>query len=111
MAQQNLSFETIQSTPHLNLSAHTFAIHTLPFHRISSILDLLTSDEAATQDLLILDRINQTIVNLERQLNENHWLATQRFLALLQHRLAQRLPQYIHDIQQLDCGHCRLCRR
>lgn len=77
MAQQNLSFKTVQSAPHFNLSAHTFAIHTLPFHRISSVLDLLASDKATTQDLLILDRINQTIVNLERQLDKNHWLATQ----------------------------------
>ena len=97
MAQQNLSFETVQSTPHLNLSAHTFAIYTLPFHRISSILNLLASDEAATHDLLILDQINQTIVNLERQLDENHQLAAQRLLILLQHRLVQQLPQYIHD--------------
>ena len=65
MAHQNPSFKTIQSTPHLNLSAHTFIIYTLPFHRISSVLGFLASDEAATNDLLILDRINQTIVNLE----------------------------------------------
>ena len=65
MAQQNVSFETVLSTPHLNLSAHTFIIYTLPFDRISSILDLLASDEAATHDLLVLDQINQTIVNLE----------------------------------------------
>ena len=58
MAQQNPSFKTIQSTPHLNLSAHTFAIYTLPFHRISSILDLLAFDEATTHDLLVLDRIH-----------------------------------------------------
>ena len=110
MAQQNLSFETVQSTPHLNLSAHTFAIYTLPFHRISSVLDLLASDEAATHDLLILDWINQTIVNLEWQLDKNHQLAAQRLLILLQHRLAQQLPQYIHDNWQPDCGHCRLRR-
>ena len=85
MAQQIPSFETVQSTPHLNLSAHTFAIYTLLFHQISSVLNLLASDEAATHDLLILDQINQTIVNLERQLDKNHWLATQRFLTLLQH--------------------------
>ena len=65
MAQQIPSFETVQSTSHLNLSARTFAIYTLLFHRISSVLNLLVSDEAATHDLLILDQINQTIVNLE----------------------------------------------
>ena len=55
MAQQNPSFETVLSTPHLNLSAHTFIVYTLPFHRIFSILDLLASDKAATHDLLVLD--------------------------------------------------------
>ena len=66
MAQPNPpTFETILSTSHLNLSAHTFAVHSLPLHRISAIFDLLTSDQAATRDLLILDQINQTIVNLE----------------------------------------------
>ena len=96
MAQQNPSSETIQSTPHLNLSAHTFAFFTLPFNRISLILNLFASDEAATHDLLVLDWINQTIVNLERQLDKNHWLAAQRLLTLLQHQSAQQLPQYIH---------------
>ena len=107
--QQNLSFKTILSTPHLNLSAHTFAVYTLPFDRISSILDLLASDEAATHDLLVLDWINQTIVNLEWQLNKNHRLAAQRLSTLLWHWIAQQLPQQIHNAQQLDCGHCQLC--
>ena len=111
MAQQNPSFETVLSTPHLNLSAHTFTIFTLPFCQISSVLDFLASDEAATQDLLILDQINQNIVALERQLDKNHRLATQRFSALLQHWSAQHLPQYIHNAQQPDCEHCRLCQR
>ena len=107
--QQNLSFKTILSTPHLNLSAHTFAVYTLPFDRISSILDLLASDEAATHDLLVLDWIDQTIVNLEWQLNKNHRLAAQRLSTLLWHWIAQQLPQQIHNAQQLDCGHCQLC--
>ena len=84
---------------------------TLSFHRTSSVLDLLASDKAAICDLLILDRINQTIVNLERQLEKNHRLAAQRFPVLLQHRMAQQLPQHIHDILQPDCRHCRLCRQ
>ena len=65
MAQQTVSFKTVLSTPHLNLSTHTFAKYTLPFDRISFVLDLLTSDKAATHDLLALDQINQTIVALE----------------------------------------------
>ena len=69
------TFETILSIPHYNLSAHTFAIHTLPLHQISSIIDLLASDPAATHDLLLLDQVNQTIVNLEQQLDEQHQLA------------------------------------
>ena len=66
MAQQNQdtpTFTTPLSDPHFNLSAHTFA------------LDLLLHDDAATQNLLMLDRINQTIVSLERQLDEHHRLA------------------------------------
>ena len=86
MAQQNPqvpSFETVLSDPHFNLSAYTFAVYTLPFNNISSVLDLLAHDKTATHDLLILDQINQTIVGLERQLDENHRLATQQFLTLL----------------------------
>ena len=94
-----------------NLSAHTFAMYTLPFDRISFILDLLSSNKIATCDLLVLDQINQTIVNLEWQLDKNHCLAAQRFSALLQHWLAQQIPQRIHDAQQLDCGRCRLCHQ
>ena len=82
--QENPSFTTPLSNPHFNLSAHTFAVHTLPFNNISSVLDLLTHDDAATQNLLILDQINQTIVGLERQLDENYRLATQHFSTLLQ---------------------------
>ena len=111
MAQQNPSFKMVLSTSHLNLSTHTFAIYTLPFHQISSILDLLASDEAATHDLLVLDQMNQIIVNLEQQLDKNHQLAAQRFSTLLRHQLAQQIPQYVHDIQQPDCGHCQLCRQ
>ena len=59
------TFKTILSIPHYNLSAHTFAVHTLPLHRISSIINLLASYPTATHDLLVLDQINQTIVNLE----------------------------------------------
>ena len=108
MAQQNVSFKTVLSTPHLNLSAHTFAKYTLPFDNISSILDLLASDKAATHDLLALDQINQSIVALERCLDEHHQLAALKFSSLLRHPIAQQLPQQIHDAQQLDCGHCRL---
>ena len=89
MAQQNISFETILSDPHFNLSAHTFAKHTLPFDRISSILDLLASDEAATHNLLALDQVHQSIVALERQLNEHYCLAALKFSSLLQHPIAQ----------------------
>ena len=76
MAQPNPpTFETVLSTSHLNLSAHTFTVHSLPLHRISAILNLLASDQATTHDLLILDQINQTIVNLEQQIDEHHSLA------------------------------------
>ena len=78
------TFTTLISDPHFNLSAHTFAVHTLPFHNISFVLNLLPNDNAATQNLLTLDRINQTIVGLEQQLDENHRLATQHFSTLLQ---------------------------
>ena len=108
MAQQNVSFETVLSDPHPNLSAHTFAKYTLPFDWISSVLNLLASDEAATHNLLTLDQINQTIVALERRLDEHHQLAALRFSSLLRHQIAQQLPQQIHDAQQPDCGHCRL---
>ena len=111
MAQQNASFETVLSDPHFNLSAHTFARYTLPFNKISSILDLLTSDEAATHDLLALDQINQSIVALERRLDEHHWLAALKFSSLLWHPITQQLPQQIHKNQQPDCGRCRLCCR
>ena len=66
MAQPNPpTFETVLSIPHYNLLAHTFTVHSLPLHRISAVLDLLASDLATTRNLLILDQINQTIVNLE----------------------------------------------
>ena len=45
MAQPNPpTFETVLSIPHYNLLAHTFAIHSLPLHQISAILNLLASD-------------------------------------------------------------------
>ena len=65
MAQQNISFKAVLSDPHFNLSAHTFAKYTLPFNKISSILDPLASDEAAIHNLLALDQVNQSIVALE----------------------------------------------
>ena len=83
MDQQNASFETVLSDPHFNLSAHTFARYTLPFDKISSILDLLASDEAATHDLLALDQVNQSIVALEQHLDEHHRLAALKFSSLL----------------------------
>lgn len=89
MAQQHVSFETVISDPHLNLSAHTFARYTLPFNKISSVLDLLASDEAATHNLLALDQINQSIVALECCLNEHHQLATLKFSFLLRHPIAR----------------------
>ena len=114
MAQQNQdapTFTTLVSDPHFNLSAHTFAVHTLPFHHISFVLDLLTNDDAATQNLLTLDRINQTIVGLEQQLDENHRLAAQHFSTLLQQQTAQHLPQHLHKHLNPDCGRCRLRQR
>ena len=81
--QENPSFTTPLSDPHFNLSTYTFAVHTLPFNNISFVLELLAHDNAATQNLLTLDRINQTIVGLERQLDENHKLAAQHFSTLL----------------------------
>ena len=114
MAQQNQdthTFTTLVSDPHFNLSAHTFAVHTLPFHQISFVLDLLSNDDATTQNLLTLDRINQTIVGLERQLDENHRLAAQHFSTLLQQQTARHLPQQLHEHLNPDCGRCRLRRR
>ena len=105
------TFTTLVSDPHFNLSAHTFTVHTLPFHQISFVLDLLTNDDAATQNLLTLDQINQTIVGLERQLDENHRLAAQHFSTLLQQQTAQHLPQRLHEHLNPDCGRCRLRRR
>ena len=81
MAQQNISFKTVLSDPHFNLSAHTFAKYTLPFDKISSVL--IASDEAATHDLLALDQVNQSIVALEQCLDEHHCLATLKFSSLL----------------------------
>ena len=104
------TFETILSIPHYNLSAHTFAIHTLPLHQISSIIDLLASDPTATHDLLLLDQVNQTIVNLEQQLDEQHQLAAWCFSTFLQHQSASWIPQHVHDIEQPDCRHCRIQR-
>ena len=111
MTQPNSpAFETILSIPHYNLSAHTFAIHTLPLHWISSIIDLLASNPAATWDLLVLDQINQTILNLEQQLDEQHCLAAQWFSILLTHQSASQIPQHIHNIEQPDCWHCWIQR-
>ena len=105
------TFETVLSIPHYNLSAHTFAVHSLPLHQISAVLDLLASDLAATSDLLILDQINQTIVNLEQQINEQHWLATRQFSVSLQHWSASQILQHIHDIKQPDCWRCQIWRQ
>ena len=58
MAQQNQDspiFTTLFPDPHFNLSAYTFARDTIPFNNIPFALDLLSHDDAATQDLLILD--------------------------------------------------------
>ena len=96
MAQQNQTsptFLTRFSDPHLNLSAYTFARDTISFNNISFALDLLTHDDAATQNLLVLDRINQTIIGLERQLDEQHRLAAQRFSSLLRWHSVQNFPQ------------------
>ena len=73
MAQQNQTpiFTTQFSDPHFDLSAYTFARDTIPFNNISFALDLLTHDNAATQNLLILDRVNQAIIGLEQQLDEH----------------------------------------
>ena len=105
------TFTTLVSNPHFNLSAHTFAVHTLPFHQISFVLDLLTNNDAATQNLLTLDQINQTIVGLERQLDKNHWLAAQHFSTLLRRQTARHLPQRLHEHLNPDCRRCRLRHR
>ena len=110
-SQESPSFTTPLSDPHFNLSAHTFAVHTLPFNNISFVLDLLSHDDTATQNLLVLDRINQTIVGFERQLDENHRLAARHFSTLLQWQAAQHLPQWLHNNQNPNCERCRLCRR
>ena len=97
------TFKTILSIPRYNLSAHTFATHTLPLHWISSIINFLASNSAVTHDLLILKQINQTILNLEWQLDEQHCLAAWWFSILLAHHSASWIPQYIHNIKQPDC--------
>ena len=82
MAQQNQNsptFTTQFSDPHFNLSAYTFARDTIPFNNISFALDLLTHDDAATQNLLILDQINQTIIGLERQLDDGNMASSLLF--------------------------------
>ena len=102
------TFETVLSILHYNLSAHTFAIHTFPLHQISSIIDLLASDPVVTCDLLVLDQINKTILNLEWQLDEQHCLAVQWFSILLTHHSASWIPQHIHNIEQPDCRQCHI---
>ena len=114
MAQQNQNsptFITRFSDPHFNLSAHTFTRDTIPFNNISFALNLLTHDDAATQNLLMLDRINQTIIGLERQLDEHHRLVARYFSSLLQRHSARTFPQQFYDHLHLDCGRCRLRRR
>ena len=113
MAQQNLNsltFTTQFSDPHFHLSAHTFARDTIPFNNISFALDLLTHDDAATQNLLILDRVNQAIIGLERQLDEHRQLVARHFSSLLQQHSAQHFPQRFHEYLHPDCGRCRLRR-
>ena len=104
------TFKTVLAIPHYNLSAHTFAIHTLPLHWISSIINLLASDPTVTCDLLVLDQINQMILNLEWQLDEQHRLAAWQFSILLTHQSASQIPQHIHSIEQPDCPHCHIQR-
>ena len=114
MAQRNQNspiFTTQFSDPHFDLSAYTFARDTIPFNNISFALDLLTHDEAATQNLLILDRVNQAIIGLERQLDEHRQLATRHFSSLLQQHSAQHFPQRFHEYLYPNCGRCRLRRR
>ena len=105
------TFETILSIPHYNLLAHTFAIHTLPLHWISFIISLLASNPTATHDLLLLDQVNQTIINLEQQLDEQHQLTAWHFSTLLQHQSASQIPQRVHNIEQPDCQHCWIRRQ
>ena len=83
------TFETVFSISHYNMSAHTFAVHTLPLHWISAIINLLASDPA-----------------LKWQLDEQHCLAAQQFSLLLTHQSASWIPQHIHDVKQPDCWHC-----
>ena len=109
--QNSPIFTTQFSNPHFDLSAYTFARDTIPFNNISFALDLLTHDEAATQDLLILDRVNQVIISLERQLDQHRWLATRQFSSLLQRHSTQHFPQRFHEYLYPSCGHCRLRRR
>ena len=112
MAQRASPIFTTQfSEPHFNLSAYTFARDTIPFNNISFALDLLTHDEAATQNLLILDRLNQAIIGLERQLDEHRRLAARHFYSLLQRNSTQHFPQRFHEYLYPDCGRCRLRRR
>ena len=113
MAQQNQdtpTFTTPLSDPHFNLSTHTFTRETLEFNNISFTLDLLLHDDVATQNLLTLDQINQTIVGLEWQLDEHHRLVTRHFSSLLQWQAAQHFPQRLHDHLHPDCGCCCLRR-
>ena len=111
MAQNSPTFTTQFSEPHFDLSAYTFARDTVPFNNISFALDLLTHDEAATQNLLILDRVNQAIIGLERQLDEHRRLATRHFTSLLHRHSTLHFPQRFHEYLYPNCGRCRLRRR
>ena len=109
--KSELPFTTQFSDPHFDLSAYTFARDTIPFNNISFALDLLTHDDAATQNLLTLDRVNQAIIGLERQLDEHRLLATRHFSSLLQRHSAQHFPQRFHEYLYPNCGRCHLRRR
>ena len=102
---------TRSELPHFDLSAYTFTRDTIPFNNISFALDLLTHDEAATQNLLVLDRVNQAIIGLERQLDEHRRLATRHFSSLLHQHSTQHFPQRFHEYLYPNCGRCRLRQR
>ena len=65
------------------------------FHFITfllCIINLLASNPLATQDLLILDQINQMILNLEQQLDEQHCLVPNDFWLYLHITLPLKFP-------------------
>src|SRR5271170_3010660 len=62
------TWNTTISIPHYDLSALTFAQYTLNQTSLYKIFQLIEFDTPAVQDLLFINHINHTILDLERQI-------------------------------------------